>query len=217
VVLTGDLFSDSILRTDVVQGGVDAMKALKSPVYYLPGNHDLVKTDLSRTRKVFEDHFGVLNRKVDVKGVTCVFLCTEMMEGETRSPGEVERATLETLMSGEKTKKPVLIFMHRPPIRDMINGSDGAVSWDDPCDSRWERMFTARPEIKAVIAGHFHRDELSWIGGVPVFVSSALARFWDRQPSYRLFEYKDGRLSYWTLYPSRENEVDKPYVRRKSR
>lgn len=211
VVLTGDLFSDSIGRDEVVSDGLAAMKPLKMPVYYLPGNHDITKIDHRRTQKIFEDRFGPLNRSVDIQGVRCLFMCTEMQEGETRSPGQVERTWLEQQMVENKAHKPVLVFMHRPPIRDMINGSDGAVSWDDQYDSRWERTFDEHPEIKAVFAGHLHRDELCWISGVPVYVSSALARFWDRQPSFRLYEYKEGRMNYWTLYPEYRKEEGKTF------
>ena len=41
---------------------------------------------------------------------------------------------------------------------------------------------------------------------VPVYVSAALARFWDRQPSFRLYQYQGGRINYWTLYPERSKD-----------
>lgn len=201
VAVTGDLFSDSIKKETVLNDGLEAMKGLKAPVYYVPGNHDILKTDLAVTTKLFEKNFGALNRKVEIRGVTCLFLCTELLEGETRSPGQVQRTWVEDALGSGKGKKPVLVFMHRPPIRDLINGSDGAVSWDDPYDPRWETLFGKYPEIKGVFAGHFHRDELRWIGQVPVFVAPALARFWDRQPTFRLYEFKDGKVNYWNLYP----------------
>jgi Icc-related predicted phosphoesterase len=203
VVMTGDVCSDSILKEPVVKEGQEALKGLKAPLYYVPGNHDIVKTDSVRTSAQFEKTFGPLNRKVEVRGVMCLFLCTEMKEGETRPPAEVERLWIEDKLESGKSRKPVLIFMHRPPIFDMVNGSDGQVSWDHPYDTRWGSLFEGHPEIKGVFAGHFHREELRWIGGVPVFVAPALARFWDRQPSFRLFEYHDGQLNYWALYPER--------------
>lgn len=203
VVVTGDVCSDSILKEPVVQEGQDALKGLKAPLYYVPGNHDILKTDRVRTSAQFEKSFGPLNRKVEVRGVMCLFLCTETMEGETRPPAEVERLWLEDKLESGKNRKPVLIFMHRPPIFDMVNGSDGQVSWDHPYDTRWGSLFEGHPEIKGVFAGHFHREELRWIGAVPVFVAPALARFWDRQPSFRLFEYNNGQLNYWALYPER--------------
>lgn len=201
VVVTGDLFSDSIRNEKVVMDGLEAMRGLKRPVFYVPGNHDIVKADIAGTTKLFERYFGPLNRATEIKGVLCLFLSTELGEGESRSPGQVQRDWLAQQMDSVKRRKPVLIFMHRPPIRDLLNGSDGEVSWDEPYDLRWEELFVRHPEVKAVFAGHFHRDEVEWIGDVPVYVAGALARFWDRQPSFRLYRYQAGRVNYWELYP----------------
>lgn len=204
VAVTGDLFSDSIRREEVVAEAVEVMKGLKVPVYYVPGNHDVLKEDVARTHSLFEKHFGPASRIVEVRGWTCLFLCTEMPEGETRSPGQVQREWVEAACRKTGGRKPVLLFMHRPPVRDMLNGSDGEVSWGDPYDTRWEDLFGRCPEIKAVFAGHFHRDELCWVGAVPVYVAASLARFWDRQPSFRLYEVRRGQVNYWELYPDRK-------------
>jgi len=203
VVVTGDVFSDSIRREAVREEGLAAMKGLKVPVFYVPGNHDLMQTDMARTAGLFEKYFGPLNRKVEIQGVTCLFLNTEMMEGEKRSPGEVERDWVEQALGSGSAGKTALLFMHRPPVKDLMNGSDGAVSWDELYDTRWEDVFSRHPEIKAVFAGHFHRDVMCWIGAVPVYVSPAVARFWDRQPAFRLYQLKGGQVNYWTLYPER--------------
>ncbi|MFZ4779741.1 MAG: metallophosphoesterase family protein, partial [Terrimicrobiaceae bacterium] len=42
VVITGDVCSDSILKETVVKEGLEALKGLKAPLYYVPGNHDIV-------------------------------------------------------------------------------------------------------------------------------------------------------------------------------
>lgn len=201
VAFTGDIFSDSIRKDDVLAEGLAIMKGLKPPVYYVPGNHDVVKGDRAATEARFERQLGPLNRSVRTGGVRCLFLCTEMAEGSSRDPGEVEREWLGKSLKGESL--PTLVFMHRPPLHDLVSGSDGAVSWDDEYDVRWKAFFGSHPEIKAVLAGHFHRDVTGWIGDMPVYVAPALARFWDRQPSFRLYRFRDGHVNYWTLYPER--------------
>ena len=201
VAVTGDLFSDSITRNDVVTGGVAALRELKVPVYCVPGNHDVAKSDVVRTSALFAKHFGPFNRIVNVGDVTCLFLSSEIAEDEPRQQGDVERERIGRLLP--KGRGEVLIFMHRPPLYDLLNGSDGERSWDDAYDRRWESCFEAHPEIRAVFCGHFHRDVMGWIGHVPVYVAPALARFWDRQPSFRLYRYGGGRFDYWTLYPER--------------
>ncbi len=202
VAITGDLFADSIRNEKIVGEGVAALKGLKFPVYCVPGNHDLIQDDFERTQSLFEDYFGPINRKVIIKGVACLFLCTEMPRGETRSAWQIERANIEEMIGASLA--PILIFIHRPPVRDLlVSGSADAGKWGEVTDPSWNRLFAEYPGIKGVFAGHFHRDETIWIGEVPVYVAPALARFWDRQPAFRLYEYKAGHINYWTLYPER--------------
>ncbi|MEI6166866.1 MAG: metallophosphoesterase [bacterium] len=202
VAVTGDLFADSIRNEQVVRDGVAVLKGLTVPVYCVPGNHDILQDDFARTQALFDETFGVKEQRVMIKGVACLFLSSEIPPGEKRSAWQSERATIEKLIGA--STGPALIFLHRPPLRDVLgNEEKGAGSWSDVADSRWLQLFEKYPGVKGVFAGHFHRDEMIWIGTVPVYVAPALARFWDRQPSFRLFEYQDGRINYWTLYPER--------------
>ena len=202
VAITGDLFADSIRNEQVVRDGVAVLKGLKVPVYCVPGNHDILQDDFAGTQAIFEERFGVRDQRVMVKGVACLFLSTEITAGEKKSAWQIERATIEKLLGTAQT--PALIFMHRPPMRDMLgNDEKGMEPWCEVTDSRWTRLFEKYPAIKGVFAGHFHRDEMIWIGAVPVYAAPAVARFWDRQPAFRLYEYQDGRINYWTLYPER--------------
>lgn len=54
-------------------------------------------------------------------------------------------------------------------------------------------------DVKAVITGHFHRDELHWVDGVPVFAGPPAAGYWGRQASFRVYEYENGRVGYRTI------------------
>lgn len=207
VAVTGDLFADSIHNEQVVKSGMAAMKGVKVPVYFIPGNHDISKNDVVGSAEAFETLFGPVNRKAEFEGVMCLFVCTEVTDGGEHGFGDVQRTWISRNIGAGR--KPVLLFMHRPPLRDMLSGSDGEVSWDDKVDSRWERLFEDRPEIKAVFAGHWHRDEMGWVGGVPVYVCPAVARFWDRKPAFRLYEYNRGRVSYWPLFPEDAGKDEK--------
>ena len=203
VVVTGDLFQDSIRKEEVRKEALEIMGTVKAPVHYVPGNHDLLKDDRDTTTPLFETHFTRLNRTIAVQGVTCLFFNSELTGDEGRNPADAMRRCLADVAADA----PVVVFMHHPPVRDMVNGSDGPVRWDDLYDRRWLDFFSRRSGIKAVFAGHFHRDVMNWIGPVPVYVAPALARFWDRQPAFRLYQYKAGRINFWTYYPERSPSV----------
>jgi hypothetical protein len=51
-----------------------------------------------------------------------------------------------------------------------------------------------------VIAGHFHRDELHVIDGLPFYLAGPVINFWGRQSSYRHWTLASGILSYRTVY-----------------
>ncbi|MEI6148749.1 MAG: metallophosphoesterase [bacterium] len=209
VVHTGDVLADRIGDAGIVAEGLEAMKAIKVPVYYIPGNHDILADDGDNTARLFGQYFGALKSRVEIKGVICLFVNTEPLKGDTGSPGQVQRKWVESQLR-EAGGRPVLIFMHRPPVQDLLAEGDASAWNRESYHPRWARLFIEQPEIKAVVAGHLHRDELHWIGSVPIYVASSLARFWDRQPSFRLYEYRDGKLGYWTIYlkrtPSKKNQ-----------
>ncbi len=199
VVHTGDIFADTIRDEGVMREGLQAMRSLKAPVYYLPGNHDLLEGDREETELVFSKSFGPLQRVIEVNGVLCLFLCSEVSEEEGgKAAGKVQRKWIEDNI-GKDEKRRVLVFLHRPPVADRL-AARTREEWGEESHPQWEKLFQMRPQIQALVSGHLHRDELHWIGAVPVYVASSVAPFWNRQPSVRLYRYEAGRLSYWTIY-----------------
>ena len=93
----------------------------------------------------------------------------------------------------------LIIAHHQPSVSDFYNNKSH-IGWDEKLNSWWSNLISSYDNVEAVITGHFHRDELHWIGNTPVFVSSSVAGFWGRQASYRLYHYKNGKLSYNTIY-----------------
>jgi UDP-2,3-diacylglucosamine pyrophosphatase LpxH len=71
--------------------------------------------------------------------------------------------------------------------------------WKLQMRRQWERLVNSA-NVKGVIAGHFHRAEQHWVGDVPLYVAPSVAGFWGRQGSYRIYEYRNGRLAYRTQY-----------------
>jgi len=198
VVHTGDMLADSIGSESVVQDGLDAMKGLTAPVYYVPGNHDILTSDVPTTAGLYKKYFGALSRRVDVQGVVCLFFYSEPLAGGFRVRGYDALGWLEQNLK-DVGDKPVLLFQHSPSVGNLFDKHDPSV-WDEGMRETWEKLVKGKASLKAIVAGHLHRDELHWVGQIPLYVSAPMARFWDRQPSFRVYEYWDGRLGYWTVY-----------------
>ncbi len=198
VVHTGDLFADSLGDPAVVRESLKAMKAIKVPVFYVPGNHDILPADEETMAALYRRHFGALSSRTDVQGVVCLFFYSEPLIGRFSVSGYDPLAWLETQFK-QAGGKPVILFQHAPSVGSFLDSGDPAETEPDSYRA-WETLVRRYPALRAVIAGHVHRDELHWLGGVPIYVSAPVARFWDRQPSFRVYDYWDGKLGYTTIY-----------------
>ena len=71
--------------------------------------------------------------------------------------------------------------------------------WKKEIRNKWVELLN-QYNVKAVITGHFHRDEHHWLGKVPLYVYSPISGYWDRQLTYRIYEYRDAKIGYRTQY-----------------
>jgi len=197
VVHTGDVFADSITDETIVAQGLAVLGRLKAPVHILPGNHDILQGRLAQTFSAFVRRIGPPIQKAEYHGV--VFLCayTEPAALGFTVPGYDPLQALEAALASA-AGRPVIVFHHRPAVEDFYENVSHT-GWGDAARRRLESLLLAH-NIKAVVTGHFHRDELHWLEGIPVFSAPPVAGYWGRQASFRLYEYRDGRLGYRTIY-----------------
>lgn len=195
VVMTGDIFDDNITDADVVDQVFQTLEPLAVPIHFLPGNHDILEENIAETVAAYTNAFGPLITSAEYNGVQCVFVYTEPLTEEVVIPGYDPLVELELLLE----KKETLVFHHTPSVDSFYNGKAHAGWGRMAAGPRWVDLLN-RYDIKAVIAGHFHRDELHRLGDVPLYVAPPLSSRFGRQGSFRIYEYRDGRLSYWTCY-----------------
>lgn len=198
VVHTGDLAADNLDNGSMAASASNLLHGLHVPCYVLPGNHDLTPRRLETTRRAFETSFGALAGKVEVQGVVFLLLYTEPLRGTVKTPDFDPLSWLETQLKAA-VGKPVIVFTHTPPVEDFYNNRLRA-GWPAAAQASWTELIN-RYDVLAVIAGHFHRDELRWDGRVPLYISAPMATYYGRQSSFRIYEVRrDGRLGYRTVY-----------------
>jgi 3',5'-cyclic AMP phosphodiesterase CpdA len=196
VVVTGDVFSDNYADADAVAKAKKLFKLLKVPCHLLPGNHD-VPAGNSQAASIWQEAFGPLFQEAVYGGVGFTFLdSTPLAMSESALPYK----PLDDLKAYLKKnpKRPTLVFTHIPSAEDFF-GNTMHPGWPAKSGKAWEAVL-GLGNVRAVITGHFHRDELHWIGKVPLFVCPPVAGYWGRQLKYRIYEYENGRLSYRTIY-----------------
>ena len=93
---------------------------------------------------------------------------------------------------------PVIICHHRPSIEDFYM-NEMHPGWPVHKKGRWEHLINSH-NVKAVLAGHFHKDEQHWLGNVPLYIAPPMSNDFGRQATFRIYEYRNGKLSYRTQY-----------------
>jgi 3',5'-cyclic AMP phosphodiesterase CpdA len=197
VVHTGDVTADNILSAPVMATATATLARLKAPLHVLPGNHDILATNVPPTLAAYTNAFGPICSRFEHAGVVCLLLDTEPLRKRIRIEGYDPLAWLDSSLK-EAGGQPVLVFHHTPPVDDFY-GNTMHRGWKPEVRAKWENLLNAA-NVKAVVTGHFHRDELHWLGRVPLYVSSSIADYWGRQGSFRIYEYAHGKLSYRTRY-----------------
>ena len=122
---------------------------------------------------------------------------TEPLADGLPIPGYDPLGWLESALR-QSAGQPVIVFHHTPSVDDFYDNRVHA-TWKPEARKKWDTLINAY-DVRAVLTGHFHRDELHWDGKVPVYVAAPVANFWGREGSYRIYEYRDGRLGYRTMY-----------------
>jgi len=197
VVHTGDIFADNITDSSVLDEGLAVLRRLKAPLHLLPGNHDILQNDLERTMTAYARRVGSLIHAAEYHGVVLLFAYTEPLAlGFELKDYDILRE-LEAAFA-RSTGKPIILFHHRPAVDDYYEHAVHP-GWGERARARLVTLLRAN-NVKAVITGHFHRDELHWAGGIPIFAAPPVAGYWGRQAGFRVYEYCDGQLGYRTVY-----------------
>ena len=204
VAHTGDFASDNLERTAEAITNFLSMITI-APVICVPGNHDL--SDRGRDPKqrtidcieTYRKHFGELGAVRETENALYITVCNEGLFRDFTGITDFDPiAFLRDALAANTNSKPAFVFTHRPDSDDFYNNQlhPSRMNRRD----EWRKTL-ADGKATALITGHFHREETHNDSyGVPTYVSGAIAGYWGRQGSYRVYKYKDGRLSYHTDY-----------------
>jgi 3',5'-cyclic AMP phosphodiesterase CpdA len=197
IIHTGDITQEKLEVDSIVNNSMDLFSQFNVPVHLLPGNHDILWDNYEQTKNSYLKHFGELTTYQEYAGVVFLLIYTEPL---AQSFSDSSYNPLTELEFGLKRAagKPVLVFHHTPSVKDFYRNKMHE-GWEKDTLEKWIRLLN-KYNVKAVIAGHFHRDEYHWLGNVPLYVSGPVSGYWDRQATFRIYHYKDGKIGYRTQY-----------------
>jgi len=208
VIHTGDLSSNNMTTIQNTKKIRAEFKKLKMPIYFVAGNHDVQhysgKQYLKRSRLLYQKYFSPLNYVKYHKGLALIFLFAEPVRENYTLPGHKPWKWLTNTLYRNRYRSS-LIFQHTPMTRDFYKSNTDKhhkfrENWKKQDRSRYKYLINRYGNVRGVISGHYHRSELYWIGKVPQHVCSSIAGYWGRQGSFRIYHYKNHRLSFHTIY-----------------
>lgn len=177
---TGDIF-DYKIAPGLVKERFALFKKLSTPVYFVLGNADVS----SESFPVIKEKIGNMNYIIEKKGIILCFISS--FDPQKNKQEEVKLWLHKTL--SQHPGKPIILF-HHEPFMDHFYKKDL---------KQWQEILK-KYTFLGVCAGHMHKDALVWHNNVPEFVAPCIVKFRGRQASFRLYELKNGQLSYTTFY-----------------
>lgn len=194
ILATGDLVHDA--SPDGYRNLAEMLDAFETPVYCLPGNHDVPQV----MRKHLCSEFVTTEAVVDV-GDWRIVLLDSVIVGEVG--GHLEESQFELLEKAlNATDRHVLISLHHQPV------PVGSRWIDDMSVDNGERLIDiaqASPQVKGILWGHVHQSYDRRLGKLRLMASpSTCVQFAPdsddfavdaREPGYRLLALTpDGRI-----------------------
>jgi 3',5'-cyclic AMP phosphodiesterase CpdA len=167
---------DVVLATgDLVESGApaeylrlrDLLAPLRPPVYVIPGNHD----ERDALRAAFPDHAyirpgnGPIDYSIDRYQLGLIALDTTI-PGEAGGALDAPQLAWFEAALRETAERPVLVFLHHPPIMTGIRYMDD-IALEASSAVRLGAIVAREPRIERIVCGHVHRGiQARWHGTV---------------------------------------------------
>lgn len=197
VIVSGDISQDHSSGSYTL--AEQALSRLDCPWYWLAGNHDLPELMADRQGLVGEVAAGRWR----------LLLADTHWSGHTRGQlGDIELKALDERL-GQDAKRPVLLFMHHPPL-------DVGSAWLDALGlvdrEALRKVLDGHAQLRGIVCGHIHQafvgEFATSCGGVPVYGtpstsdqflpgSETFAVDPDAGPGFRVFDLGDDEFASW--------------------
>lgn len=195
IVHTGD-----VAHTRETTADFDLARELlqfRRPAYFVPGNHDVGYSETPRYLPAFEERFGKANQAFEpAAGLRFVLFNSQPLDH--RAPEEHRVQAFRVLDELLKPPKPTILFCHAMGLAS-FHLNRLFPGWPEEVLKAWVSRMKAGG-VFAVLAGHFHRDEIHVVDGLPFYLAGPVINFWGRQTCFRHWQLENGQLSYRTIY-----------------
>jgi len=185
VVVCGDLINqagnteqyDELMR---ITGTLDE----NIPIHWLPGNHDVGEAPTPESIEIYQNLFGKDHYAFELNGSTFIVINTSIFFNPQTVP--VENTTQFAFIHEQlhnalvRNSEHIFVFGHHPFY--LTDEPDPYWTLPSPIrDAIWS-MFTGY-NVRAVFAGHYHRNNILTVDNVEMITSAAVGRPFGDDPS----------------------------------
>jgi len=204
-LLTGDLtdVGDAGCYEDLAALMRSQAEADGAEVVYVPGNHD--ERDAFRRHLLGVAGAGPINQTHWCRGLRIISLDSTIPGVDE---GALDNETLAYLAAELEARAPegTVLVLHHPPITSPIK-TMSRLRLQNPDELR---DLIAGSDVRVVLCGHNHHDASGIVGGIPVWVSPALAYRADLTSTEKFRGVPGSALSRIDLSPTDHTVVTVP-------
>ena len=207
IAITGDLF-DGRQYNSALDDYKYIQKKSDFPIHALAGNHDynLQRAGIAdkavggRNAELWKENFGAFNYYVDIRNVRFIFMSTEcLISGIDTEKNDFYKWLEARLDEASGCSKDIIIFTHMPIVKNFYKGRLSS-AYSEHEYQKLEQLLQ-KYKVNAIVAGHFHFEELDMLGNIPVYVCPASVNRLCDSGKFRVYEYntKNKFLKYKTF------------------
>lgn len=181
------------------------MERVTLPLLEVPGNHDITFRPTPSRMERFDRLMEAprLPHALTVRGRHFVGFNSQLFSRRRRplpgpnDPGRVHLRELEELLAS-LPPGPIFLLHHIPSVPNFVK-LEARSTWQPEFLAGYGELLRRFP-VEAVFAGHFHRDELHFVSGVPLLVCPPVSAKYSIAPSVRIVTHDRRGLRFRQLY-----------------
>ena len=191
ILFSGDLGEDA--TPDEYDYVGEGLRRLGHPVLAVPGNHDARAPMIAALPDIVQTSpFGHICAFDDSRDLAIIGLDT-LVEGKPHGELCADRLSWLSDRLTDCAGKPVLLFMHHPPIVTGLKDMDSMGLLTGGAE--FARLVAEHGQVQAILCGHMHRAIHGLCGGAPVRVTPSASH-------QVAFDLRDGQPYRFTDEPA---------------
>jgi len=180
VVICGDLISDPFKEAECEEfQRITRLLDSRIPLYLVSGNHDVGNEPTPESLAWYRNHFGADWYSFEHKGCLGIVLDSSIIKSPDSAPGEFDKQWAWLVAELDRARRSglrhIFVFQHHPWFLTAFDETDQYFNLSAADRARFFDLFE-KYDVRAVFAGHYHRNSHGTHSGIEMVTTSAVGR-----------------------------------------